>query len=142
MKESRDLAAYFAPVVKNLVSATDPSTVMLFNAMDRKPFPHSISTNGPVVYIGDANHAVSPFAGAGANLALMDAWDLATALKDASTLDEAVSAYDKVAVPRASAVVKASRWTLDLVHATGIRLILYKVVLQMLGFFVGRSSSK
>jgi 2-polyprenyl-6-methoxyphenol hydroxylase-like FAD-dependent oxidoreductase len=140
MKESVGLAGFFAPVVKNLVSATDPSTVLLFNAMDRKPFSHSISGNGPVVYIGDANHAVSPFAGAGANLALMDAWDLATALKTASSLEEAVLAYDKVAVPRASTILKISRWTIDCGHATGIRLLLYKVVLQILGFFTGRSS--
>ncbi|KIW63968.1 hypothetical protein PV04_08928 [Phialophora macrospora] len=141
MKESVDLSSCFAPVVKNLVSATDQSTVLLFNAMDRKPFPHSISAKGPVIYIGDANHAVSPFAGAGANLALMDAWELASALKNASSLEEAVVAYDKAAVPRASTILKISRWSIDIAHATGIRLFLYKVVLQMLGIFVGRRSS-
>ena len=83
LEEPIQWAANFAPVVKNLVTAKDPSTIMLFNAMDRKLFSHSVSVTGSVIYLGDANHAVSPFAGAGANLALMDALDLAAALKNA-----------------------------------------------------------
>ncbi len=142
MKESTHLAADFAPVVNDLIAATDPSSVMLFNAMDRKPFSHSTSVDGPVIYIGDANHAVSPFAGAGANLALMDAWDLAANLKGASNLEEALQEYDKLAMPRASSILKFSRWTIDVVHATGIRLLLYKFVLRVLGFFILRGAER
>ena len=138
MKESAHLAEDFAPVVKNMIAATDPSSVMLFNAMDRKPFSHSTSTDGPVIYIGDANHAVSPFAGAGANLALIDAWDLAADLKVASSLEEAIVAYDKAAIPRATSILKMSRWTIDFVHATGIKLLLYKLVFRVLGIFTSR----
>ncbi|KAJ9613273.1 hypothetical protein H2200_003215 [Cladophialophora chaetospira] len=135
MEETTDAAASLAPLVKNLVSATNPDTVMQFNAMDRKPFSHSISTDGPSIYIGDANHAVSPFAGAGANLALMDAWDLAAAMKNCSSLGEAVKAYDALAVPRASKILKISHWTIDIVHATGIKLLLYTLILRVLGLF-------
>ena len=140
MAASTDVAASFAPVVKDLVAATDSSTVMLFNAMDRKPFSHSELASGPVIFTGDANHAVSPFAGAGANLALMDAWDLASALKNASNLEEAVVVYDNVAMPRASTTLKISRWTIDIVHTTGIKLIVYKLVLSILGFFTRRGT--
>jgi 2-polyprenyl-6-methoxyphenol hydroxylase-like FAD-dependent oxidoreductase len=141
MEASTDLAANFAPIVKNLVSATDPRTVMFFNALDRQPFSHSLSETGSVIYVGDANHAVSPFAGAGANLALMDAWDLAGALESAPNLQEAVAAYDKAALPRASTTLKMSRWVIDFVHATGIRLLLYKLAVRILGFFVRRGAS-
>ncbi|OAP64781.1 hypothetical protein AYL99_00753 [Fonsecaea erecta] len=134
LKESMDQAAHFAPLVKKLVSATDPSTIMQFNAMDRPPFPHQSLEHAPVVWIGDANHAVSPFAGNGANMAIMDAWDLARTLKDAPTLTEAIRAYDKVAVPRANKVLKASHWAIDALHATGVKLLLYKIALQVVGF--------
>ncbi|EXJ75232.1 uncharacterized protein A1O5_01928 [Cladophialophora psammophila CBS 110553] len=141
LEESMRLAENFAPLVKNLISATDPSTVIQLNAMDRPPFPHPSLEHRPVVWIGDANHAVSPFAGNGANMAIMDAWDLANALKKASTLEEAITAYDKVAVPRASSVLKFSRWTIDLLHATGVKLFLYKVVLRVLGFLTQTTPS-
>ncbi|KIX92879.1 uncharacterized protein Z520_11355 [Fonsecaea multimorphosa CBS 102226] len=141
LEESMELAANFAPLVKSLISATDPSTIMQFNAMDRPPFPHQSVGHAPVIWIGDANHAVSPFAGNGANMAIMDAWDLANSLNKASTLEEAVTAYDKVAVPRASRVLKSSHWAIDCLHATGVKLLIYKVMLLVLGFLTrsGRS---
>ncbi|OAL40308.1 hypothetical protein AYO20_00044 [Fonsecaea nubica] len=141
LKESRELATNFAPLVENLISATDPRTIMQFNAMDRRPFPNRPLRHGTVIWIGDANHAVSPFAGNGANMAIMDAWDLANALKNASTLDEAITAYDKVAIPRATRVRKTSRWTIDLLHATGVKLLVYKVVLRLLGFLTRTAQS-
>ncbi|KIW34207.1 uncharacterized protein PV07_00999 [Cladophialophora immunda] len=142
LEESIKVAANFAPLVKNLVSATDPTTIMQFNAMDRPPFPHQSLEHGPIIWIGDANHAVSPFAGNGANMAIMDAWDLANAFKKASTVDEAITVYDKVAIPRASRVLKSSHWAIDALHATGIKLLLYKVVLRVLGFLTGIARSR
>ncbi|KAK5202643.1 hypothetical protein LTR47_011571 [Exophiala xenobiotica] len=135
--ESTKLAGNFAPVVKELVSATDPTTVMLFSARDRPPFAHIRLTNGPVIWIGDANHAVSPFAGNGANLAIMDGWDLAASLRKAEYLENAIAMYDKIAVPRAQKILTMSRWTIDILHATGLRLILYKIVIKIMSSITG-----
>ena len=77
---------------------------------------------------------MSPFAGNGANLALMDAWDLASCLKSAASLDEALKAYDAIAVPRAQGVLTISRWSIDIGHASGWKLLLYKFVLHIASF--------
>lgn len=140
IEESKNLCstANFHPSVRELVLATDPSTVLQLNAMDRFPFAHSdlIAMHGPVVWIGDANHAVSPFAGNGANMALMDAWDLAGCLRRESTLESALKAYDEKAVPRGRGVVKTSRWTIDISHARGVKFWVYRYALWLVSLFV------
>lgn len=71
--EQGDIPKPFATYVK----ATDPSTLLILNASGKQPFPHDLERDGMnVVFVGDANHAVSPFAGNGANMALMDGWQL------------------------------------------------------------------
>lgn len=136
IEESTQLSSNFHPIIRELVLATDPSTAIQLNAMDRPPFSHTIATHGPVVWIGDANHAVSPFAGNGANMALMDAWDLANCLKKATTLEGALKAYDERAMPRAQGVLKTSRWTIDIAHARGLKFWVYKYALQVLSYFM------
>ena len=93
----------------NIVSHTDPKTVFALNAHDKKPFHHKELNIVPVIFIGDSNHAVSPFAGFGANLALCDAWDLGDQLCKGKSLGESMIAYDGVAVPRAIAILQRSQ---------------------------------
>lgn len=50
---------------------------------------------GRVVVIGDAAHAMSPQLGLGANLALVDAWTLATCLREADSIDTALARYQR-----------------------------------------------
>ncbi|KAH7201532.1 hypothetical protein DER44DRAFT_828111 [Fusarium oxysporum] len=76
-------------------------------ARDKKPFSHENVLPG-VVFIGDSNHAVSPFAGNGANTALADGWDLAGFLLASGPIGNAVAAYDKVSVPRAQGTLNSS----------------------------------
>ena len=73
LEEARERGKDFAEPFPTLLKATDPRTLGIINAMDKQPFPHLTgSLEGvPIVFIGDANHAVSPYAGSGANLALM-----------------------------------------------------------------------
>ncbi len=143
VQTSLDLAQGFPPVVSDLISRTDPNTLIQFNAMDRPAFANIPLRHGPVVWIGDATHAVSPFAGYGANLALMDAWDLAAALTQPASpsLAEAVARYDQVAIPRAGRVLKMSHWNIALMHAAGWRLLLWRIwlkVFNLLGPFLMR----
>ncbi|KAF2005726.1 FAD/NAD(P)-binding domain-containing protein [Amniculicola lignicola CBS 123094] len=114
-----------------------------FNAMDKGGFAHTggyveqkemKGLEGKVLFVGDANHAVSPFAGNGANLAIADGWDLADSLmvrwfKDG--LRKAVERYDRLAVGRARMVVKTSRWNIGIMHSGGWRLVVALWVLRV-----------
>ncbi len=50
---------------------------------------------GRVVFLGDAAHAMSPQLGQGANMALLDARELANALARASSIEAALAMYDR-----------------------------------------------
>lgn len=136
---AQQLGARFHEPFNTIVDHTDPTTVMCINARDKMPFAHGDQLEKmPAVFIGDSNHALSPFAGFGANLALNDGWDLAEQLcsRGATSLAAAVGGYDAVSVPRAARVVKASRQRLRVGHSTGFRLWLFCFMLA-LGKFVG-----
>jgi 2-polyprenyl-6-methoxyphenol hydroxylase-like FAD-dependent oxidoreductase len=134
----------FPPLFSELLDRTDPDSVMAFNAMDKTPFAHTPSDIGlmypKVIFIGDANHAVSPFAGNGANLALCDGWDLAEQLTKASSVGEGLEAYDSMVVPRSRGVLRQSHISIRAAHSTGwestlwilffrlVKLIFYKYI--------------
>ena len=126
LKEARERGKDMAEPFQTLVNATDISTLMILNTLDKQPFPHLTGSleDMPVVFIGDANHAVSPFAGAGANLALMDGWELAEQLCKCGTLPEALASYDALNLPRAKSVVRFSHWAIAFAHFTGWKLTL------------------
>ncbi|KAM5350619.1 hypothetical protein ACJ41O_007124 [Fusarium nematophilum] len=126
---------------KTIVAHTDPKTVLSINARDKPAFAHDDIATLPVVFIGDSNHAVSPFAGIGANLALCDAWDLAEKLCGGESLEEAVNGYDGMAVPRAMRILKASRARLRSGHSTGVQYWVFWVVMmvsRVVGWVLGR----
>jgi len=136
IKEVMKRGETFKEPFPTLVKATEPSTFRILNAFDRQPFRHS-QKNMNVVFIGDSNHAVSPFAGNGANLAMMDAWDLAEQLCKNDTLEDGLKAFDELMIPRAKSVIQFSHRTIGLAHATGWRLFLYTWVIKLMNTIWG-----
>jgi 2-polyprenyl-6-methoxyphenol hydroxylase-like FAD-dependent oxidoreductase len=139
---ARALGTRFSEPFKTIVDHTDLTTIMCLNAKDKMPFKHDkILPTIAAVFIGDSNHALSPFAGYGANLALCDGWDLAERLTMAgaaergSSLAEAVAAYDAISVPRAVRIVRGSRARLKMGHGAGWKLWLFCIILAF-GRFV------
>ncbi|KAJ6440757.1 phenazine biosynthesis protein [Purpureocillium lavendulum] len=141
----RGIGGPFASVVR----ATEQDSSFVLPARDLEPFAHNFDDNdgdggggtaGPlprgVVFLGDSNHAVSPFAGNGANMALKDGWDLASRLCAGSSLDGAVAAYDALALPRARKTLKTSHERIAMGHCTGWRYWAFRVMLWLGSWFM------
>lgn len=65
------------------------------------PVPHTWEHSPTVTLLGDAAHLMPPL-GVGANLAMLDACELALALAGSATVGEAVATYEKTMLPRAT----------------------------------------
>ena len=63
MEGARSKKGLFPPLFEKMLEHTDENTLMAFNAEDKAPFWHDDKEWRGVVFVGDANHAVSPFAG-------------------------------------------------------------------------------
>ena len=136
LDEAREKGEVLGPLFRRIVDASnDPSTVSCLPALDKKPFRHE-GGNSRVVFIGDSNHAVSPFAGFGANLALKDGWDLAKCLVDLSSVKDAVQKYDDLSYSRAVKVLNSSRWRITNGHSTGVRFWLFSTFVSFGGFIL------
>lgn len=136
LAEARERGRAFPEPFETLVAAKDPGTLQVFQAVDKQPINHSELSTMTVVFIGDANHAVSPFAGNGANMALMDGVELATALREATDAKAALEAFDKSSMIRSQRSINKSHWTIALAHSTGWRLAMYKMFLHFINFLM------
>lgn len=76
-------------------------------------YPYSQYLLPSVTLLGDAAHAISPFAGTGVNNAMYDAFELAAALEkvafEGASVNEVLEDYEKLILERASADVKECR---------------------------------
>ncbi|MGW2439191.1 FAD-dependent oxidoreductase [Streptomyces goshikiensis] len=90
--------ADWSPVLRGFITDTDTGYVN--RPLFALPVPHTWDHIDGVTLLGDAAHLMSPFSGMGANLAMRDGADLARALVDHAALDDAVTAYEKLLLPR------------------------------------------
>ncbi|MGY5125225.1 FAD-dependent oxidoreductase [Streptomyces nigrescens] len=66
------------------------------------PVPHPWPHTPGLTLLGDAAHLMTPFAGGGAGLAMLDGCELARALVEDGDPDAAVRAYESAMLPRAA----------------------------------------
>ncbi|KIW06407.1 uncharacterized protein PV09_02860 [Verruconis gallopava] len=133
LREAKEKGSWLPPLWEDILQHTDTQTLWLMNAMDKPAFDHTAADHGDrVIFIGDANHAVSPFAGAGANLALMDGLDLASSLLGTQNVQEAAHDFDGKALPRAKRILRMSHFTINVAHAKGWMSLVYLWMLKLL----------
>ena len=74
------------------------------------PLDQAWKTLPNLTIIGDAAHVMPPFAGEGANMAMLDALELSESLTsdDHLSIKQAISKYEKNMLPRASTAAKES----------------------------------
>jgi 2-polyprenyl-6-methoxyphenol hydroxylase-like FAD-dependent oxidoreductase len=137
-QEALDRGRAIAPPFNSLVQATDLSSLSIYNPKDKDPFAHVGSGQKceQVIFIGDSNHAMSPFAGNGANMALMDGWELAEQLCKSSSLLDALNVYDSSSMSRSKSAIQMSHRTIAMAHVQGWRLTLNILFLRIMKLFL------
>jgi salicylate hydroxylase len=74
------------------------SSIIKWGLYDRAPLPHW--ANGRATLLGDAAHAMLPFLGMGAAMAIEDGWALARALALEADIETALARYEAARKPR------------------------------------------
>ncbi|HEX8824911.1 MAG TPA: NAD(P)/FAD-dependent oxidoreductase [Archangium sp.] len=104
--------------IPTLMASTSPSSVVVRGYYDRNPLRTHVHPG--VVLMGDAAHPMSPFQGQGANMAMVDALELAVALRRLSHGETgALAEYERAAVKRNRDAVMRSRMAARLFHSRG-----------------------
>lgn len=103
---ARLLHAYsgWSPLLRQMITGNDGP--YLDRPLYALPVPHAWNPTPTVTLLGDAAHLMPPL-GVGANLAMLDACELALALAGSTTIADAVATYEKTMLPRAADAARA-----------------------------------
>ncbi|MBO3680810.1 NAD(P)/FAD-dependent oxidoreductase [Streptomyces sp. NEAU-YJ-81] len=99
-----DEYAHWSPRMRQMITTNDGPYVD--RPLFALPVPHTWEHNPTVTLLGDAAHLMPPL-GVGVNLAMLDASELALALANAATVDDAIRVYEKTMLPRSIEMAKA-----------------------------------
>ena len=89
----------WSPTLRRLISDNDG--LYVDRPIYALPVPHTWDHNPTVTLLGDAAHLMPPL-GVGVNLAMLDACELALAIANNNTVDDALRAYEKTLLPRST----------------------------------------
>jgi 2-polyprenyl-6-methoxyphenol hydroxylase-like FAD-dependent oxidoreductase len=107
----REYADWASPLTDLIRDADDTFWARPIYAL---PVGHTWRHVPGITLVGDAAHLMSPFAGEGANLAMIDGADLARAVITDSDLDNAVITYEKTMFPRGAKSARTSEHNLSM----------------------------
>jgi 2-polyprenyl-6-methoxyphenol hydroxylase-like FAD-dependent oxidoreductase len=132
MDEVRQKGHMLQEPFNEFIKATDPQTLQVFNAMDKVPIQHSKAlSKANVVFMGDANHAMSPFSGNGANMALADAVSLAKKLSGCTSVRAAIDEFDEESRPRSQTAIHRGRFIIRIFHLKGFAFFLLETFMAI-----------
>lgn len=100
----RDEYAHWSPRMRQMIIENDG--LYIHRPIFVLPVPHTWNHNPTVTLLGDAAHLMPPL-GTGVNLAMLDAGELALALANAATVDDAIRVYEKTMLPRSIETAQA-----------------------------------
>jgi 2-polyprenyl-6-methoxyphenol hydroxylase-like FAD-dependent oxidoreductase len=133
LAETKERTKPYSEPMPTLLKETLRSSVAIYNAKDIVP----LRNHGSVIFIGDAQHAVNPFSGSGANMALLDGYQLADQLIHAKDLNTAIKSYDDLSIPRSTKAINMSHWTISIAHSQGIWKYMWTAIFKIMAWYFG-----
>jgi 2-polyprenyl-6-methoxyphenol hydroxylase-like FAD-dependent oxidoreductase len=112
LKEFADWSVELKDLIRNCDDTIIPRLIYAL------PIGHSWAHSPGVTLLGDAAHVMSPYAGEGANLAMLDATELALAIAEhGDDIETALTLYETAMFPRSKAAAEQSAQGLEMCFA-------------------------